>query len=390
MTHTPTRGPIPTMADRGFSSRSFARLVEVGRAGPHGATIARDIPRAFGSVAPHKRRHQGHAAGRFADGAHATTAAATENATADSSRLPPEPRSAWLADLTAAFTGGGRVQEDISEDGFSHEGRTGEGWWGAEGRNSGLDDRYGGVSSGGGGGGINNVPGLGMLAGLLRFGLDQEHDGSSSPFITQTPARSCRRRGLTSAVAGQTAEPPAVRLPPKASPAAACSSGGDGGVFDRCPPLSLSLSARVSLSLSPPRSTRNSRPPSGPGISGAGNNGRLNGGTRSSSTRGARGAEDKGAVVALGEGGDGDGDGVLVTADAPQDKVWSSKAEAAWGNVPVAAKRMCLGNVLYAMAARFPDVGYCQVSLLLEKWDYLAPSFPRSFGSVWDVLLYIT
>ncbi|CAN0160076.1 unnamed protein product, partial [Scytosiphon promiscuus] len=40
-------------------SASFAELVETGRAGPHAALISRDVPRAFGAVAPHKRRENG-------------------------------------------------------------------------------------------------------------------------------------------------------------------------------------------------------------------------------------------------------------------------------------------------------------------------------------------
>lgn len=47
--------------------------------------------------------------------------------------------------------------------------------------------------------------------------------------------------------------------------------------------------------------------------------------------------------------------------------VWSAKAQAAWEAVPVEAKRKCLRNVLLAMAARFPDVGYCQASLVFER-----------------------
>ena len=45
---------LPEPAWRGCFS--FARLVEAGRAGPHAALIGRDVPRAFGAVAPHKRR----------------------------------------------------------------------------------------------------------------------------------------------------------------------------------------------------------------------------------------------------------------------------------------------------------------------------------------------
>ena len=44
------------------------------------------------------------------------------------------------------------------------------------------------------------------------------------------------------------------------------------------------------------------------------------------------------------------------------DAAWLAKSEEAWEAVPVEAKRECLGNVLLAIAARFPDVGYCQVS----------------------------
>lgn len=50
-------------------------------------------------------------------------------------------------------------------------------------------------------------------------------------------------------------------------------------------------------------------------------------------------------------------------ADSQWDAAWLAAAEAAWEDVPVEAKRQCLGNVLFAIAARFPDVGYCQVSV---------------------------
>lgn len=53
--------------------------------------------------------------------------------------------------------------------------------------------------------------------------------------------------------------------------------------------------------------------------------------------------------------------------DDDGDDAWSAKAQAAWEAVPVEAKRKCLRNVLLAMAARFPDVGYCQVSLVFER-----------------------
>lgn len=44
------------------------------------------------------------------------------------------------------------------------------------------------------------------------------------------------------------------------------------------------------------------------------------------------------------------------------DAAWLAKSEEAWAAVPVESKRECLRNVLLAIAARFPDVGYCQVS----------------------------
>ncbi|CAM9992929.1 unnamed protein product, partial [Discosporangium mesarthrocarpum] len=43
----------------GVSAKSFASLIEAGEKGPYSAMISRDVPRAFGAVAPHKRDQHG-------------------------------------------------------------------------------------------------------------------------------------------------------------------------------------------------------------------------------------------------------------------------------------------------------------------------------------------
>lgn len=209
---------------------------------------------------------------------------------------------AWLPEFAAALTGGrgdsgggDKVLGGAARDGCPRA----DGANGLDGGNCGYDEH--------GGGSLENIPGLGMLANLLKIRPDQQADGRAFP--AQTRARYRRRHA-------------SVAIPVERS---------TGDVLPFPDPASLITE----------------------------NNELSNSGIRSPAQAG-RGKEPhdvREMFAAAVSGG-----GVFGEADTTRDVIWLLKAESAWENVPVTAKRECLGNVLYAMAARFPDVGYCQVN----------------------------
>lgn len=220
----------------------------------------------------------------------------------DETTSRPLGHRAWLPEFAAALTGG-RIDSDAGDKVLG--GSAGDGWPGADGANS-LNSENRGHSEQSGGS-LENIPGLGILANLLKIRPDQQAGGRA--FTTQTPAR-YRRRHASVAIPVERSAGDVLSFP-----------GSAGSITENNEPASSKI-----------------RPFAQAG--------------RGEETNDVR------EMFAAAVGGEG----VFGEADTPRDVIWLVKAESAWENVPVTAKRECLGNVLYAMAARFPDVGYCQVN----------------------------
>lgn len=331
--------------------------MEAGRAGPHAALIARDVPRAFGAVAPHKRRDRGDGSSRPRSAA--VEAAVAAAATADTTNtLGGEINLAWFGSgIMDGIRGGGGIG-------------IGVGRWGGE-------DGYNGHEGADGEGAIN-VPGLGLLTNLL--GLGPEHDDrrqqqqqnhhhfqgqTLTPGRTGNPNRKSFRRASSSNAGlrpefggGDEDDRRWGWLPHDATPQMSTSEWGSGTVS----PPSRGRSPRP-FSLSPPRSCRSAIPPPPAGLppfAGAPQSAtgfrRTTIGIPSSAAQVNDGAGEGRVAERLANGGGG-----RMVDYARQDAIWLAEAEALWEGVPVEAKRQCLGNVLFAVAAQFPDVGYCQV-----------------------------
>lgn len=284
-------------------SEPFVRLVEAARTGPHAALIARDVPRAFGAVAPHKRRENGD--GSIAD----SSAAAAEAA----------------AVMRGMGRGGGGGQGDGDEHGGS----------------------VGGHEDGGPGGRGKGVHGFGLLTNLLGLmGSDEVLEEAGTPGAQSRGGGKGRRASLSVA---DFSNDLLAWLPQSVSPRASQPLHGT-------PPPSRGNNASRPYSLSPPRAPRGMRPTTtSTNVPTADRDRRRTVGVSSHALRAAR-LERAHLLMKRASFGEG-----RVT-NAQKDAAWLAEAERLWEEVPLVAKRQCLSNVLLAMSARFPDVGYCQVS----------------------------
>lgn len=334
--------------------------MEAGSVGPHAALIARDVPRAFGAVAPHKRRDHPNRSGVS---------------------ITPTPfRSA------ASMAGGGDRRADLWSTMKTTGGHDRSGGLAPyEGR--GFDDR----------GGEGNGDGEGFVGALTNLlgGWKQE--------VQHSHSQSQHQEKEKEEIVDDPPSPPPLPPPPltraperppvkprSSSTTSPCSEnghsvgigGGISGLMDLMrsqrgtPPRRRGLTEilspshlgggnkrEFSLMTLPPspfgrrRAPVNSRTPTAGkrffptgGVSAAATTAREQVG--SSRWPKSPVGERRPWISLVVEAEENDGD------DA-----WSAKAQAMWEAVPVEAKRKCLRNVLLAMAARFPDVGYCQVSL---------------------------
>lgn len=396
------------------SSQSFARLVEQGKTGPHAALIARDVPRAFGAVAPHKRRDQSSSRGDTNE--NRTANRQTSITSPHGRRLTVGGGSGHLPSHTAAAGGRDLERWKGGVEGFFEGGVDALssllGGWGGGGhgvnfRNPRLRSRppskspsrspanrprtsiegtgrWGGGSGGGRGGGGSSGPfswlnsslspaartgeitwssQLGEGAGCDEFALSEmplspfskkkEKSRRFSPSISPHAAGALQvTRRLTVGGQGSSSLSPASRQ---------LAVGGDDPL-----PMKrrLALSGVPSSPLPPPPTAANC-------------------------ARAVKFESEKKEEVTKEEmkGAPGSGYRQLVgpaVAEMVKDVAWSKDAEDAWHAVPVESKRQCLRNVLLAVAAQFPDVGYCQVGWAVGRSVYIV----RFVKSKSDLLLY--
>lgn len=397
-----------------FSSSlsSFAQLVEIGRAGPHAALIARDVPRAFGAVAPHKRRESG-------DGRRSETtpgnsssirrglasATATPRSTAAATSTPRQGGRRRMT-MGGAGGGGGGGGEDRGGGGGGGDGlgffggaltNLLVGNWrldddelvGARGtgtpprrrgwgttphrRRASLQGENGGGGfndTGGGGGGpfswLNPgvSPGTGPGARVAAGGASPSREPAGGGFtLASFPLSPFRRDDDGGGGRGATR-----RLPPHSPPPSAPDPSSEG--------------VGAGIRTSPPRSSR--RMPIGGGSGGGdgSSGGGLTPRQQTEKTAGRRGwsptvvpviGGNAAAAAAAASGGQQTAGAAGTTTPARQEAGVETAVVAednsavlerfddAWAAVPVGSKRRCLENVLLAIAARFRAVGYCQV-----------------------------
>lgn len=417
------------------TSRSFSHLIGVGKAGPHAALIARDVPRAFGNIAPHKRRESGGSktkgsananTGGKADG-NASSAAGRERTsrgtpTKDKRRITmggdggngggggdgggegffeggvealTNLLSGWKpgqSDLTQTRTTTppsrqrqqqqqqrSRVRKGSSSPNHRRSSTASTvGWAGktdgpfgwlnpsAFSPDAGSPPRGGSVSP-------TRTARVGSGAGGDRFSL-------TSPLISPIGGGACSPRRIS---------PTAPMSPVNrrlafggggrgARGGPADHRGGDGGPS----PGSLSPWGLTPKGLSPAdgfgRQAEAAAAGGGGGrwkrgdVAAAGGKvraawspvggGQVSPAARPASARSAAVEAVASPPLVGAEGGEGGRKGKGLG-----DEAWLMEAEAAWAAVPVESKRECLGNVLLAIAARFPDVGYCQVGWLVDR-----------------------
>lgn len=360
----------------GGHSGSFARLVEIGRAGPHAALIARDVPRAFGAVAPHKRRDDG-----------VTPAPASISTAAGAAGAAGAAAAASTSDYGGGYAGGDgdrrrsdqnrrrqRLSMGANEGPFSPERDEGEGFVGA------LANLLGGwrhdqpqLSPSSGGGGTPT---------RSRAQNRKVHRRASSIAAAELPdvcSPLSDRLGL-----GLGGSPTSVRGAgglggrgdqPRARGGSGGRENGGGGFTLSGFPGSPFRDRNASSSLSRTRRPRVSTTGVSPGSR------RVSMGSSSAATtamtgRASEAVDRNRQEAAMNKKPDAQEDGAAAPrpavesssavgagAGAGGDAGWLARAEAAWEAVPVESKRECLGNVLLAVAARFPDVGYCQVKV---------------------------
>ncbi|CAM9535968.1 unnamed protein product [Ectocarpus sp. 13 AM-2016] len=388
-----------------FSSSlsSFAQLVEIGRAGPHAALIARDVPRAFGAVAPHKRRESG-------DGSRSTTtpgnsnsnrrgsasATATPRSTAAATSTPRQGSRRRMTMGGAGGGGGGGGEERGGGDGLGFFGGAltnllvgnwrldDDGLVGA--RGTGTPPRRRGwgttphrrrasLQGENGGGGFNNTGGGGGPFSWLNPGVSPgTGPGARVAAGGASPSREPAGGGFTLA-----------SFP--LSPFRKDDDGGGGrGATSRLPPQSPAPSAPdpssegvgARIRASPPRSSRRMTIGGGSGGGDGSSGGGLTPRQQTEKMAGRRGWSptvvpvNRGNAAAAASGGQQTAGaagtttparqeaGVETAVAAEDDAAVLEKLDDAWAAVPVVSKRRCLENVLLAIAARFPAVGYCQ------------------------------
>ena len=422
------------------SAGSFARLIAEGRAGPHAALIARDVPRAFGAVAPHKRRDSGTGGTKSNRGSLMGTATTPGSATT-TPKTGHGGGSRRRMTMGGAQGGGGRSGEDDDRGPFGGEGlgffgnTVGGALTNLLGGSWGRDDDGDG---GGGGNGPIAASGTPPRRGRAKTpnhrrastsvsggGLGDDGSGGGGPFSWLNPnsgvSPGAARSSASVRNAGRSASPPrgqaggggeggggftlaAFPLSPFANLGSNSGGGGGGG---GAPPGGRNNADRPRPP-SPDRSPgvapteEGGSGPAGQQVSPAvqrrrmtiGSGGRGGGGgvwspasrrdraIASPATTPAAGATAAAATTVDGWGSsttDVSGAGndparqaaegaEIESGGLTDDAAWLAKSEEAWAAVPVESKRECLGNVLLAIAARFPDVGYCQVT-----WSPLGP-----------------
>ncbi|CAB1099611.1 unnamed protein product [Ectocarpus sp. CCAP 1310/34] len=394
-----------------FSSSlsSFAQLVEIGRAGPHAALIARDVPRAFGAVAPHKRRESGDGSrstitpgnnNSTRRGSASATATPRSTAAATSTPRPGGRRRMTMGGAGGGGGGGGGGGEDRGGGGdglgffggaltnllvgnWRHDddelvGARGTGTpprrrgWGTtpHRRRASLQGENGGGgfndTGGGGGGGpfswLNPgvSPGTGPGARVAAGGASPSREPAGGGFTLASFPLSPFRRDND----GGGGKGAARRLPPHSPAPSAPDPSSDG------------VGARIRAS--PPRSSRRMTIGSGGGGGDGSSGGGLTPRQQTEKTAGRRGwsptvvpvTSGNAAAAASGEqqaaGAAGTTTparqeaGVETAVAAEDDAAVLERLDDAWAAVPVGSKRRCLENVLLAIAARFPAVGYCQ------------------------------
>ncbi|CAM9269187.1 unnamed protein product [Ectocarpus sp. 6 AP-2014] len=388
------------------SPSSFAQLVEIGRAGPHAALIARDVPRAFGAVAPHKRRESG-------DGSRSTTTPGNSNSNRrGSASATATPRSTAAATSTPRQGGRRRMTMGGAGDGGGGGGENrggggdGLGFFGGAltnllvgnwrldddelvgARGTGTPPRRRGwgttphrrrasLQGGNGGGGFNDTgggggggpfswlnpgvsPGTGPGARVAAGGASPSRERPGGGFtLASFPLSPFRRDDDRGGGRGATR-----RLPPHSPPPSAPDPSSEG------------VGGRIRAS--PPRSSRRMTIGGGSGGGDGSSGGGLTPRRQTERTAGRRGWSPtvvpviSGNAVAAASGGQQTGGAAGTTTPARQeagvekavvtedDAAVLERLDDAWAAVPVGSKRRCLENVLRAIAARFPAVGYCQ------------------------------
>lgn len=360
------------------SSRHFADLIEKGRTGPHAALISRDVPRAFGAVAPHKRRDNG-PGGNTAKGRQS---------------LATSPTSVTMTPTTQQRGGGSRrTTMGGAEDGGSERlaffdvavGGALVSLLGGDWRRDDDDgDRSGSAA------GTPTPPrhsrGRGTTPNNQRRASISSVNSGSGPFSwlnrgvspdgggRQTSLSPARERGRFSLASfplspfgnqggdnnsRRAARPPPPSPTPPASPLDCDGGRSEGGKVSPARGENLPAINRRRTTIGSPGTGKSSTPRHQRGRKAIGSPAK----TTAAAAAAAVQAEAEAAEVAEKAAQQAAAAAAVAAARRLRDEeAWLVLSEEAWAAVPVESKRECLGNVLFAVAARFPDVGYCQVS----------------------------